>query len=147
MQVILRQDIQSLGKTGEVLKVKEGYARNYLLPNNLAIMATEGNLKQIERQKVKQAYQYALQKKEARGLADKLSKVSCTVTVEVNDYEKLYGSVTESEIVKALEQEGHTIDKKMIVLEKSINELGIFEVGIRLHPEVMAKIRLWVTKK
>ena len=117
------------------------------MPNNLAIVASEGNLKQIERQKAKQAYQYSLQKKEARALADKLSKVSCTVTVEVNDYEKLYGAVTEAEIVKALEQEGHVIDKKMIVLDKPINELGIFEVGITLHPEVIAKIRLWVTKK
>ena len=147
MQVILRQDVQSLGKAGEVLKVKEGYARNYLLPNRMAIIATEGNLKQIEKQKAKQAYQYSLQKKEARALADKLSKVSCTVTVEVNDYEKLYGAVTEAEIVKAMEQEGHVIDKKMIVLEKPITELGIFEVGITLHPEVIAKIRLWVTKK
>jgi large subunit ribosomal protein L9 len=80
-------------------------------------------------------------------LAEQLGKTSCTVTVEVNDLERLYGSVTETDIVKALEVEGFNIDKKDIVIEKPIEELGIFEVGIHLHPEVTAKIRLWVAKK
>ena len=147
MNVILCQDVQSLGKIGQLVKVKDGYARNFLFPHKLAIFATEGNLKKVEQQKAKQAAIYEERKKEAEKLAEKLSKISCTVTVEVNDLEKLYGAVTEAEIVKALEQEGHKIDKKTIVIEKPIDELGIYEIGIKLHSEVIAKIRLWVTKK
>ena len=147
MNVILSKDVEHVGKTGDVLKVKEGFARNYLFPQNLAYPATDANLKRIEQQKIKKTVLDAKNKKEAEDLAEKLSKLSCTVTVEVNDQEKLYGSVTEVDIAKAIELEGFSIDKKSIVLEKPIEELGIFDVQIKLYPEVMAKIRLWVAKK
>ena len=147
MEIILSKDVEKLGKVGDVVKVKEGFARNFLFPNNMAFLATPGNLKKIEAQKVKKAALEEQTKKEAEALAEKLSKVSCTITVEVNDLEKLYGSVSEADIAKALEVEGHKIDKKAIILEKPVNELGIYEVAIRLHPEVTAKIRLWVAKK
>ena len=97
--------------------------------------------------KIKEAALNAQKKKEAEELAEKLSKFSCTVTVEVNDLDKLYGSVTEADVAKALEVEGFSIDKKAIVLEKTIDELGIYDVGVKLYPEVTAKIRLWVAKK
>ena len=147
MEIILCKDVEKLGKVGDVVKVREGFARNFLFPNKLAFLATTGNLKKIEMQRVKRAALVEQEKKEAQGLAEKLSKVSATVTVEVNDLEKLYGSVSEADIAKALEVEGHKVDKKSIILEKPINELGIYEVAIRLHPEVTAKIRLWVAKK
>ena len=147
MNVILSKDVEQVGKIGDVLKVKEGFARNYLFPQNLAYPATATNLKRIEQQKIKKIALDAKNKKEAEDLAEKLSKISCTVTVEVNDQEKLYGSVTEADIAKAIELEGFSIDKKSIVLEKPIEELGIFDVQIKLYPEVMAKIRLWVAKK
>ncbi|OGX27234.1 MAG: 50S ribosomal protein L9 [Omnitrophica WOR_2 bacterium RIFCSPHIGHO2_01_FULL_48_9] len=147
MEVILCQDVQSVGKVGDVIKVKSGFARNYLIPQKLAYLATPSNLKKIESQKVQRAEQGRKVKQEAEELAEKLSKVSCTVAVEVNDLEKMYGSVTEPEIAHALQQEGHSIDKKFIVLEKPISELGIYDVSIKLHSEVTAKIRLWVTKK
>ena len=147
MEVILCKDVEKLGRVGDVVKVREGFARNFLIPNKMAFSATTGNLRKIEIQKSKRAAQDEKSKKEAQALADTLSKVSCTVTVEVNDLEKLYGSVTEAEIVKALEVEGHKIDKKDIILEKPISELGIYEVAVHLHPEVTAKIRLWVAKK
>ena len=147
MNVILSKDVENVGKTGDVLKVKDGFARNYLFPQNLANPATATNLKRIEQQKIKKTVLDAKNKKEAEDLAEKLSKLSCTVTVEVNDQEKLYGSVTEVDIAKAIELEGFSIDKKSIVLEKPIEELGIFDVQIKLYPEVMAKIRLWVAKK
>ena len=147
MNVILSKDVENVGKTGDVLKVKDGFARNYLFPQNLAYPATATNLKRIEQQKIKKTVLDAKNKKEAEDLAEKLSKLSCTVTVEVNDQEKLYGSVTEVDIAKAIELEGFSIDKKSIVLEKPIEELGIFDVQIKLYPEVMAKIRLWVAKK
>ena len=147
MNVILSKDVAKVGKTGDVLKVKEGFARNYLFPQNLAYLATDANLKRIEQQKIKKTALDAKNKKEAEDLAERLSKISCTITVEVNDQEKLYGSVTEADIAKAIEMEGFSIDKKSIVLEKPIEELGIFDVQIKLYPEVMAKIRLWVAKK
>lgn len=147
MELILSQDVPHLGKTGDVVKVKEGYARNFLIPRRMACAATAGNLKRIEQLEKTRKIQHEARKAEAGQLAEKLNKLSCTVSVEVNDLEKLYGAVSEPDIVKALETEGFDIDKKQIIIEKPIEELGIFEVGIKLHPEVTAKIRLWVTKK
>ena len=147
MEVLLCQDVKKLGQAGDVVNVKPGFARNYLIPQEMACVVTPANLRRIERQKAKQQAAYEKAKQEAMDLADKLSKVSCTVTVEVNDLDRLYGSVTEAEIAQALELEGMAIDKKSIVLEKPIEELGIFEVNIKLHPEVTAKVRVWVAKK
>ena len=147
MEVILNQDISYLGRMGEVVKVKDGYARNLLLPKKMAFQATPANLKKIEQQKKKKQLQYEQEKQTACAFAEKLSKASYTVSVEVNDLDKLYGAITPGEIVQALKEEGFTIDKKDIIIEKPIEESGIFEVGINLHAEVTAKIRLWVTKK
>mgnify|MGYP001600826944 CR=1 FL=1 len=147
MEIILCQDVQSIGKIGDVIKVKSGFARNYLIPKRLAYLATPANLKKIENQKAQRVEQDRRIKEEAQQLAEKLSKVSCTVAVEVNDLEKMYGSVSESDIAHALEQEGYTVDKKNIILEKPVSELGIYDVNVRLHSEITAKIRLWVTKK
>ncbi|MBF0385579.1 MAG: 50S ribosomal protein L9 [Candidatus Omnitrophica bacterium] len=147
MEVILSQNVPDLGKVGDVIKVKEGYARNFLLPQKLACLATPDNLKKIEKDKKRKQAVYDKEKKEALDLADKLGKVSCTVAAEVNDLDKLYGSITDGEIVKALEVEGYKIDRKDIVIENPIQELGIFEIGVKLHNEVTAKVRVWVTKK
>jgi large subunit ribosomal protein L9 len=147
MEVILIKDVHNLGKVGDVVKVKDGYARNLLLPKKLAFLATPANLRRIEQQENKRKNQYEQEKQEAEQLAEKLSKTSCTMDVEVNDLDKLYGAISEAEVAKAMEVEGFVFDKKKIVIEKPIEELGIFEVGIKLHPEVTAKIRLWVTKK
>lgn len=147
MQVILGTDVRKLGRVGDVVKVKEGYARNYLIPRKMAFLATPANIKRMEHEKAKRIAEFEKTRQEAQALAEKLAKVSCTVTVEVNDLERLYGSVTEAEILKALKDEGYEIDKKLIVLEKPIEELGIFEVGVKLHPEVVAKVRVWVAKK
>lgn len=147
MEVILTQDVSPLGKMGTVVKVREGYARNFLLPKKMAFQATAANLRKIEQQKKKKQLQDEQEKQAAQELADKLSKVSCTLSAEVNDLEKLYGAVTPAEVSQALQEEGFTVDKKDIVMEQPIEELGIFEVGVKLHPEVTAKIRLWVTKK
>ena len=113
----------------------------------MAYIATPANLKRIEQQEKNRRIQYEKNKQEAEGLAERFSKVSCTLSVEVNDLDKLYGAVSEVDIARALEVEGFEIDKKAIVIENPIEELGIFEVGINLHPEVTTKIRLWVTKK
>ncbi len=147
MEVILSQDVPMLGKVGDVVKVKDGFARNLLLPKKLAYLATPVNLKRIEKVKQKKIALYEEEKQKAESLAEKLNKVSCTVNVEVNDLDKLYGSISEADIAKALEAEGFDIDKRNIILDKTVDQLGIFEVCIKLHSEVTAKIRLWVTKK
>ncbi len=147
MDVILCQDVVSLGKAGEVVKVKDGYARNYLIPRQAAMAATKENLKHAQKVKAKLAEAYEAQRKEAQTQAAKFAKVSCTITVEVNDQEKLYGAVPESDILRALEQEGFKVERKDLVIEKPVEELGIFEIGVKLHPDVTAKFRLWVTKK
>ncbi len=147
MEIILIENVEKLGQVGDVVKVKNGYARNYLLPRNLAMQATQGNIKRIEKEKARRLALWEAEKQEAQKRADELSKVSLTLEVEVNDQDKLYGAVAESDILEALEAQGHKIDKKSLVLEKPVQELGIFDIGVKCHPQVMAKIRLWVTKK
>ena len=147
MDIILMENVEKLGRVGDVVKVKNGYARNYLLPRQLGMPATTGNIKRVEREKAQRLVAFEVEKKEAQRRAESLSKVSLTIAVEVNDQEKLYGAVSEAEILEALEAEGQKIDKKSLVLEKPIDDLGIFEIGVKLHPQVIARIRLWVTKK
>lgn len=147
MQIILCEEIRKLGKAGDVIKVKDGYARNFLIPQKKAYPATPENLQKIEREKKRRAALEQQLKIQAEESAGRLQGLSVTVAVEVNDLEKLYGSVTATDIVKALEAEGHQIDKKMVILEKPIEELGIYEVQIVLHKEVRVPIRVWVTKK
>ena len=147
MDIILTQNLKDLGNIGDVVKVKDGYARNYLLPRQMAVAATESNVKRMDKEKSKRLAMYEEEKKQAQAKAAEFAKVSLTIAVEVNDQEKLYGAVSETEILKAFEAEGQKVDKKAIVIEKPVEELGIFEIGVQLHPEVIAKVRLWVTKK
>lgn len=147
MELILCQDVANLGRCGQVVKVKPGFARNFLLPRKLACVASAANLKKIEQQQARQRAEYEKTKQDALVLVEKLNNVSCTVVVEVNDRDNLYGTVTETDIAKALEVEGFSIDKKMILLNQPIDALGIFDVTVKVHPEVEAKIRLWVAKK
>jgi large subunit ribosomal protein L9 len=147
MKVILSHDVEKIGKIGDVVTVKEGFARNFLFPQKKACVATPESLKRIEKLKAKQRVEQDRLKKEAEDYAKRLAGVSCTISVEVNDLEKLYGAVAETDIINALKEEGHEIEKKMLVIEKPLEELGIYEVGVRVHPEVIAKIKVWVTKK
>jgi large subunit ribosomal protein L9 len=147
IEVILSQDVDTLGKAGTIVKVKDGFARNFLLPQKKAYAATPANIRRIEQEKQKRTAEEKKAIQEMEALAEKLAKASFTVPVEVNDLEKLYGSVTDLEISKVLQAEGYEIEKKAILLEKPIEELGIYEIPIKLHHDVTAKIRLWVTKK
>ncbi len=147
MEIILSQNVEKLGKVGDVVKVKDGFARNYLFPNKLGVAATAGNIKKVAQLRAKENALYEERKKQAQALADKLGKVAVTIAVEVNDLDKMYGAVTETEMLAALEQEGYTFEKSQLVIEKPADELGYFDIGINLHPEVKGKFRLWVTKK
>ena len=147
MEIILREDVQHLGKVGEVVKVKDGYARNYLLPKGLAYPATEANKKKITYEGERVAKQRAAEKTAAEGEATRLAEVQLTFEVKVGEEEKLYGSVTASDIQRKLEDLGIHVDKRKIDLAEPIRELGEFRVGIKIHPDVRPEIVITVVKE
>ena len=147
MKVILTQTITMLGSAGDCVNVKDGYARHYLLPKNLAKEATPGNIKTLESLKKKQVIEDENKLKEAKALAEKIASLSITISAKAGEEEKLFGTVTAEMISKALEAERVAIDKKEIVIDEPIKKLGVFQVGVKLHPEVKAILRVWVVKE
>jgi large subunit ribosomal protein L9 len=147
MEVILHQDVDRLGKAGQVIKVKDGFARNFLIPNGLAVPMTSSNLKRLEEERQKKTRQEDKVKKEAESIKEKIAGLSLTMPVLVQEEEKLYGSITAQDIITALKEEGFAIDKSAVLLEEPIKGLGIYEVGIKLHPEITTHIKVWIVKK
>ncbi len=147
MEIILRADVQHLGKIGEVVKVKDGYARNYLLPKGLAYPATEANKKKIAFEGERLVKQHAAEKSAAETEATRLADVKLTFEVKVGEEEKLYGSVTASDIQRKLEELGIRVDKRKIDLAEPIRELGEYKVGIKIHPEVRPEVQVTVVKE
>jgi large subunit ribosomal protein L9 len=147
MEIILREDVQHLGKAGEMVKVKDGYARNYLLPKGLAYVATEGNRKRVTFEAERIARARATEKQAAEGEAAKLAGLSLTFAMKVGEEDKLYGSVTASDIQRRLEEQGVHVDKRKIDLAEPIRALGEFPVGIKLHAEVRPEISVVVVKE
>lgn len=147
MQVILQEDIVNLGKAGDVVNVREGYGRNFLLPQKKAQLANSKNLKQLEHQKKVVSAKQAKVKKQAMELSEKLKTVSITIGREAGEEDKLFGSVTVKDISDALRNEGHIIDRYSIDLKEPIKQLGIFDVAVKLHPEVVGIVKVWVVKK
>ncbi|MCM8795132.1 MAG: 50S ribosomal protein L9 [Candidatus Omnitrophica bacterium] len=147
MEVILRQDVDKLGKAGAIVKVKDGFARNFLIPNNLAVPLTPGNLKRLEQERQKRIRQMEKIKNDAQELKRKLEGSSLTLPVLTHEGEQLYGSITAGDIARALKVEGFDIDKKLILLDEPIKSLGIYSIPVKLHPEVLATIKVWVVKK
>jgi large subunit ribosomal protein L9 len=146
MKVILRSDVERLGKIGEVVTVAAGYARNYLLPRGLALEATPRSMELIEIEGRREQKAQLQKKEEAGGLAQKLEQLSLTVNKQVGEGDKIFGTVTAMEVAEALEKEGHSVDKRKIALEEPIKALGIYTVPIKLHADVTAKVKLWVVK-
>ncbi|MFC1620908.1 50S ribosomal protein L9 [Candidatus Omnitrophota bacterium] len=147
MKVILIEDVKKLGSMGEVVQVKEGYARNFLFPKNLAKSATGSNQKIIDEIKKKKIQVLAKEKKVAEELKEKLSQVSCTIPVEAGDDDRLFGSVTTQDISKAFEDAGVSLDKRKIILEEPIKKLGVYHITVKIHPEVTGAVKVWVVKK
>ncbi len=147
MKVILYRDVENLGKVGDIVEVKRGFAQNFLIPKRFALEALPKNLKRFELERKKKEKLLEEEKREAEELSLKLRTVSLTISVEAKDDESLYGSIGASEIAKALEAEGINIDKKSVILEEHIKNLGIYEIPIRLHPQVETKIKVWVVRK
>jgi len=147
MQLILKEDLDNLGKSGEVVNVRPGYGRNYLLPRGLAVLATAGDISRVEHEKKIIAARTAKLGKEAQAEADRLSQVTVSIARAVGDEDKLFGSVTNRDIAEALQQQGVTVDSKKLLLEEPIRALGLTEVSVKLGRGVQAKIKVWVVKK
>jgi large subunit ribosomal protein L9 len=147
MEVILNQDIERLGKAGHIVKVKDGFARNFLIPNGLAIPSNLANIKKLEQEKTKKVLRLEKLKKEKEAISQRLASLSLTIPVLTQEEDKLYGSVTAPDIASALKEEGFDIDEDCIILDEPIKSLGIYELPVRLHPEVSSKIKVWIVKK
>jgi len=147
VKVILLKDVEKLGKEGSVLEVKEGYARNFLLPQRLAIKATKDSFREIEEIKKRKDKVEEKTKKEAMEIKAKLDALSVTITQEAKDTEEIYGSVGEPQILKALKDEGMVLEKGKIDITEPIKKLGVYNLKVRLHPAVEANLRVWVMKK
>ena len=143
----MNQDIERLGKAGQIVKVKDGFARNFLIPNGLAVSLNPENLKKLEQEKKKKTLHLEKLKKRAEDLSQKLSSLSLTIPALTYEEDQLYGSLTAVDLAAALKEEGLEIDKNSIVLDEPLKSLGIYEVPIKLHPEVSCKIKVWVVKK
>ena len=144
MEIILREAIERLGQAGEVVTVRDGYARNYLLPRKLAYLSTPGNVKVMEQQKAKLIRHEAQQREEAEKLRVMLNGIEISVERRVGEKEVLYGSVTSADIAEAIEQKGFTIDKRKILIDENIKQIGEFTIPIRLFTEVVAEVKLRV---
>jgi large subunit ribosomal protein L9 len=147
MKVILKNDLETLGKTGDVVDVKRGYARNFLIPKGKAIEATNSNLKIFKEENKRNEVKSYRDKKDAVELADRLSKISVTAAVQVGEEDKVFGSVTSQNIADLLKENGFEIDRRKIVLDEPLKALGVYDIPIKLHTEVEAKIKLWIVRQ
>lgn len=147
MKVLLREDYKSLGATGEVVKVKDGFARNFLIPQGIAFIATEQNQKKYENDLKQKGWRLERDKQNAEELAKKLENVSCTISVQVGEEDKLFGSVTSQNIADSLAEQGFKFEKRKIILDEPIKSLGIYSVPIKLHAEVNGTVKVWVVKE
>lgn len=147
MKVILRKNFEQLGSIGDLVEVKNGYARNFLLPRQIAYVATKGNIKALEEEKLQYSKKEAKELQSSKALATELENVSITIPVKVGEEDKIFGSVTSQMIAEALKEKSFNIDKRKIELEEPIKALGIYEVNIKLHQEVNAIVKTWVVRE
>jgi large subunit ribosomal protein L9 len=144
MKVILKENVESLGKAGDAVKVADGYARNYLIPKGLAVEASSWSLKALEHEKKRIMKKIESEKKKAELIVETLRGVTCTLYRRAGEQDKLFGSVTTKDIEKSLIEQGIEIDRKMIILEEPVRSLGEFPVKIKLQPGVTAEIKITV---
>jgi large subunit ribosomal protein L9 len=147
MKVILRKDSEKLGRVSEVISVKDGYARNYLIPRGIAYEATDGSLRQLEEENKQQSRRTDKEHFQAETRGGKLEKVSITIKMKVGEEEKLFGSVTAQMIADALIEKEITLDKRQIELEEPLKALGIYDVPVKLSGGVSGKIKVWIVRE
>ena len=147
MKVILTETLEHVGDAGEVVDVKPGYARNYLLPRKLALVASTANMAVYEEVKSQRGAQLAREKNEAEERASALAEASVTIAVAVGEEDRIFGSVTNQQIADQLKEQNFEIDRRTIQLDEPIRALGVYDVPVRLHPEVEATVKVWVVKE
>jgi large subunit ribosomal protein L9 len=147
MEVILREHVDNLGRRGEVVKVAEGYARNFLLPRKLALPVTEANKRQIERERARLDAKEASEKQDAEALAQRIAALDLSVARKVGENDTLYGSVTASDIADLMHKGGIEIDRRKIQLAEPLKQLGEFNVPVKIHREVAAQVKVRVVKE
>ncbi|MBS3945767.1 MAG: 50S ribosomal protein L9 [Melioribacter sp.] len=147
MKVILRKNFDQLGKVGDVVNVKDGYARNYLIPRQIAYQATAGNIRALEEEKKQIVKKEVKELESAQKLASELEKISITIPVKVGEEDKIFGAVTHQMIADAINEKGFEIDKRKIDITEQIKALGIYTVSVKLHPSVTAAVKTWVVRE
>ncbi|MBD3420794.1 MAG: 50S ribosomal protein L9 [Chitinivibrionales bacterium] len=147
MEIILKTDHEGLGNAMDVINVKDGYARNFLIPKGIAVAATDGNRNAVAEAKRIAEKRETQKSAEAQGLAQKISRVPCTIPVKIGENEKIFGSVGQHEITDFLSKEGFDIKKSQIELEEPIKQLGVYNIGIKLYKDVAAELKVWVVKE
>lgn len=144
MKVILRKDVENLGNIGDIVNVRDGFARNYLIPRELVYFASEGAIKRLEFEKKQHTKKLATEKVKADELSTKLSEVQVSISMKVGEEGRLYGSVTPMMVAQELSLLGYEIDKRVIIIDEAIKTLGVFDAKVKLHPEVICTIKVWV---
>lgn len=147
LEVILMQDVQGIGQEGQIIKVAEGFARNYLLPRKLAAPVTDATRRQLDKRRRVREADLAQQKTAAQELAAKLEKVSVTIPVKTGEGGRLYGSVTLPDVLAALQAQGVTLEKHQLEFPQPLKELGVFPLTAKLHPEVQATVKVWIVQE
>lgn len=148
MKVILLSDVQNVGQRGDIKDVSAGYGRNFLLPRKLAVEANDQSMKMLEKEKQKIQKQRDAEAAAAREVAEKMEKASFTVTAKAGEGGKLFGSVTNADVAKAMEEKGFAVDKHNVTLaDDHIKEVGVFHADVKLHPDVTAKVKFWVVEE
>jgi large subunit ribosomal protein L9 len=147
LKVILLRDVERVGQAGEIVKVADGFARNFLIPRDQALLASDSNVAQFESRRRQHTAAADREARAAAQVAQELEKASITVQVKVGEGDKLFGSVTAQHIADLLKEQGHEVDRRTIDLEEPIRTLGVYNIPVRLHPEVTATVKLWVVKE
>ena len=144
MQVLLRKNVERLGRMGDVVDVKSGYARNYLLPQKIAVTLTQGNIRRVEIEKLRAEAQRQAKAQELALLAERLATASITIAAKANEEGHLFGSVTAAQIAEMLQSEGYQVEERMIQLTEPIKELGVVELPIQISPDLISSCKVWI---
>lgn len=147
MKVILREDVEDVGAAGQTVDVKDGFGRNFLIPRNLAIPATQANLRSIGEIEKQKQFRVRKRRKAAELVKDRIEKLSLQIEVQVGEEDKMFGSVTNNDITHLLDKEGVSVDKRAVELDEPIKALGVYTVPVKIEKEVTAHLKLWVIKK
>lgn len=147
MKVILQQDVPHLGRVGDIVKVRDGYGRNFLVPRGMAVVADERNVRRLDHQKREASAKATRILAEARAAAERIGQTAVSIKVQAGDEGKLFGAVTNRDIVDALAAEGVVVDRRQVDLAEPIKQIGVFTVPVRLHPEVEAAVKVYVIQQ